>query len=208
MSMRDMEVISMYMESISGGTNPGAAAQRAAWQQASKAAGRVSDRPSSKTQASSDLTSSKVTGSNAEASKVSGTAFAKAFDKSPSKVTAPKASDNMTDKKESTDGVMGVQASGEADGPLTLTIQADKKQLLDDQKNVNMEKLKKIMEQMRDSIPNADAKFGIHEKTNRIMIKLVDKDTQKVIKEFPPEKSLDMLAKTLALAGVLVDQRL
>ena len=70
------------------------------------------------------------------------------------------------------------------------------------------EKLKKAIEKMNEQLPNSEAKFGIHEATNRVMIKLVDKDTQEVIKEIPPEKTLDILAKCMEIAGVLVDQKL
>ena len=110
-------------------------------------------------------------------------------------------------KAESTDGVMDVQIAKEADESVTLSIQADK-QLFDEQKNVDLDKLKKVMEQAISSLPHSSAKFGIHEKTNRIIIKLVDRDTQEVIKEIPPEKTLDLLAKRMELAGVLVDKRL
>ena len=110
-------------------------------------------------------------------------------------------------KPESGDGLKGLQVSKEPDESVTLSIQTDK-QLVDEQKNVDMEKLRKILEKMAASLPNSDAKFGFHQKTNRVTIKLVDKDTQEVIKEFPPEKSLDMLAKRLAIAGILVDERL
>lgn len=70
------------------------------------------------------------------------------------------------------------------------------------------EKLKKAIEKMNEQLPNSEAKFGIHEATNRVMIKLVDKDTQEVIKEIPPEKTLDMIAKCMEIAGVLVDAKL
>ncbi len=70
------------------------------------------------------------------------------------------------------------------------------------------DKIKKAIEKMNAQLPNAEAKFGIHDATNRVMIKLVDKDTKEVIKEFPPEKTLDMLAKCMELAGVLVDEKL
>lgn len=70
------------------------------------------------------------------------------------------------------------------------------------------DKIKKAIEKMNAQLPNSEAKFGIHEATNRVMIKLVDKDTQEVIKEFPPEKTLDMIAKCMELAGVLVDEKL
>ena len=70
------------------------------------------------------------------------------------------------------------------------------------------DRIKKALKEMNAQLPNSEAKFGIHEETNRVMIKLVDKDTQEVIKEFPPEKTLDMIAKCMELAGVLVDEKL
>jgi len=54
---------------------------------------------------------------------------------------------------------------------------------------------------------HSEAIFGIHEKTNRVTIKIVDKDSKEVIKEFPPEKTLDMIAKAWELAGILVDAK-
>ena len=38
-------------------------------------------------------------------------------------------------------------------------------------------------------------------------MKIVDKDTKKVIRELPPEKTLDMIAKAWELAGILVDEK-
>lgn len=49
--------------------------------------------------------------------------------------------------------------------------------------------------------------FKYHEETHRISITVRDTDTDKVIKEIPPEKTLDMIAKTLELAGILVDEK-
>jgi flagellar protein FlaG len=70
------------------------------------------------------------------------------------------------------------------------------------------DKIKKALENMTAQLPNSEVKFGIHEKTNRVTIKLVDKETKEVIKEFPPEKTLDMIAKCMEIAGVLVDEKL
>ena len=52
-----------------------------------------------------------------------------------------------------------------------------------------------------------EAIFGIHEKTNRVTIKIVDKETKEVIKEVPPEKTLDLIAKAWELAGIMVDEK-
>lgn len=77
-----------------------------------------------------------------------------------------------------------------------------------EQHEIDQEKLKKVLEKINKTLPHAEAKFGVHEATNRIMVKLVDKDTKEIIKEFPPEKNLDLLAKQLQMAGVLIDERL
>lgn len=69
------------------------------------------------------------------------------------------------------------------------------------------EKIKKAVEDMNRKLNNAVAKYGIHEGTNRVTIKLVDKDTDKVIKELPPEQTLDMIAKVWEMAGILVDEK-
>lgn len=55
--------------------------------------------------------------------------------------------------------------------------------------------------------PNTIAEYGYHEKTNRVTIKIVDKDTDEVIKEFPAEETLDMIAKVWELAGMFLDEK-
>ncbi len=69
------------------------------------------------------------------------------------------------------------------------------------------EQIKKAVEQMNKSMTHSAAVFGIHEGTNRVTIKIVDKDTREVIKELPPEKTLDMIAKVWELAGIMVDEK-
>ncbi|SCY05304.1 flagellar protein FlaG [Lachnospiraceae bacterium XBB2008] len=54
---------------------------------------------------------------------------------------------------------------------------------------------------------NSEAVFGIHEGTNRVTIKIVDKKTKETIKELPPEKTLDMIAKVWEMAGIMVDEK-
>lgn len=55
--------------------------------------------------------------------------------------------------------------------------------------------------------PNTVAKYGFHDETNRVTIKIVDKNSDKVIKEFPAEETLDMIAKVWELAGVFLDEK-
>lgn len=69
------------------------------------------------------------------------------------------------------------------------------------------DKIKKAVEELNKKMTNSEAVFGIHEKTNRVTIKIIDRDSKDVIKEFPPEKTLDMIAKAWELAGLLVDEK-
>lgn len=68
--------------------------------------------------------------------------------------------------------------------------------------------IKKAVDEINKKAHNSEAVFGIHEATNRVTIKIVDKDTKKVLKEYPPEKTLDMIAKVWEMAGLLVDKKL
>lgn len=78
------------------------------------------------------------------------------------------------------------------------------KEQADQQKSAQ---IKKAVEDINRKANNSEAIFGIHEKTNRLTIKIVDKDTKEVIKELPPEKTLDMIAKVWEMAGLMVDEK-
>ena len=68
--------------------------------------------------------------------------------------------------------------------------------------------LKKAVNDLNKQMKNSEAIFGIHDKTNRVTIKIIDKTTKEVIKEYPPEETLDMIAKVWEIAGILVDEKL
>jgi len=49
--------------------------------------------------------------------------------------------------------------------------------------------------------------FSVHERTKQIMVKVLNKETGEVIREIPPEKNLDFLAKIWEKIGILIDER-
>jgi len=49
--------------------------------------------------------------------------------------------------------------------------------------------------------------FAYHEVSRRVSIKVMDKDTEEVIREIPPEQAIKMLEKLWEIAGFLVDER-
>lgn len=71
----------------------------------------------------------------------------------------------------------------------------------------NNEQIIKAVSQLNKRIGNSEAVYGIHEGTNRVTIKIVDKSTKEIIKELPPEKTLDMIARVWEMAGILVDEK-
>lgn len=65
-----------------------------------------------------------------------------------------------------------------------------------------------------DAVKNANRRmehtrceYSYHKETNRVSIKVINEDTDEVIREIPPEKSLDMLQKMWEMAGILVDEK-
>ncbi|WP_010168000.1 flagellar protein FlaG [Candidatus Epulonipiscium viviparus] len=52
----------------------------------------------------------------------------------------------------------------------------------------------------------SELRFAQHEKTNRMVITVVDRDTEEVIREIPSEKILDMVAQMWDAAGLFVDE--
>lgn len=69
------------------------------------------------------------------------------------------------------------------------------------------ETVKSTINNFNKNICNTEAVFGIHDGTNRVTIKIIDKKTKEVIKEFPPEKTLDMIVKVWEMAGIMVDEK-
>ncbi|MGC5774361.1 MULTISPECIES: flagellar protein FlaG [Paenibacillus] len=56
--------------------------------------------------------------------------------------------------------------------------------------------------------PQTTLEISIHEKTHDIMVKVMNKDTGELIREVPPEKTLDLVAKMMEIAGILVDEKI
>ncbi len=88
-------------------------------------------------------------------------------------------------------GDTGRQTTGEQDYPITEKVVAE------------------AIERVNKAIEGSGRRFeySVHEKTNEIMIKVIDENTKEVIREIPPKKILDMVANMLEMAGLLVDER-
>ncbi len=74
-------------------------------------------------------------------------------------------------------------------------------------KEVSSEQVKSAVDNINNQLRRTSCSFKYHEETNRISITVRDKETDEVIREIPPEKALDMIAKAWELAGLMVDER-
>ena len=78
---------------------------------------------------------------------------------------------------------------------------------------LSKEKIKDAVDDLNRQVKNANPmhktrlSFQYHDDTNRISITVTDSDTDEVIREIPPEKALDMIAKAWEMAGLLVDEK-
>lgn len=87
-------------------------------------------------------------------------------------------------------------------------ILGEEKQIpIESQEMAKKNSMKRAVEEVNRKAKNSELIFGIHDATNRVTIKVVDKGTKEVIREFPPEETLDMIAKVWELAGIMIDER-
>ena len=49
--------------------------------------------------------------------------------------------------------------------------------------------------------------FEVHDKSHRVMVKIIDKEKGEVLREIPPKKVLDMLSSLTEFIGLLVDRK-
>jgi flagellar protein FlaG len=54
---------------------------------------------------------------------------------------------------------------------------------------------------------NVSLRFKLHEDSNRFMVQVVNNQENEVIKEIPPEKILDLIARIQDMIGLLVNEK-
>lgn len=120
---------------------------------------------------------------------------------------------SQTENVKSETDISAVSEVSKVDKIISVIEESQNKNNTDDQKKqqdndrAQNEKIRKAVEQLNKNMYQSEAVFGIHEETNRITIKIVDKQTKELIKELPPEKTLDMISKVWEMAGILVDEK-
>ncbi|CAM4279697.1 flagellar protein FlaG [Paenibacillus typhae] len=55
--------------------------------------------------------------------------------------------------------------------------------------------------------PEKSFEVSVHKETKAIMVKVLNKETGELIREIPSEKTLDLVANMMHIAGILVDEK-
>lgn len=64
------------------------------------------------------------------------------------------------------------------------------------------EKLNRLM-----GIIDKRLEFRVHERSHRVIVKIIDQGTGEVLNEIPPKRVLDMLSSFIDMVGLMVDKR-
>ncbi|TGE32602.1 flagellar protein FlaG [Desulfosporosinus sp. Sb-LF] len=77
-------------------------------------------------------------------------------------------------------------------------------------KPVNLHDVTQITESINRFIEAMDAniRFTVHQKTNELMVQVIDQTNNKVLKEFPPHEFLDTMAAIREYVGILLDKKI
>jgi len=55
--------------------------------------------------------------------------------------------------------------------------------------------------------PSTMFEMRVHEQTHSVIVRVLNRETGELIREIPPEKTLDLVAKMMEFAGLLIDER-
>ena len=122
--------------------------------------------------------------------------------------TQPIENDRMVNRNIAAEQQLGLQneASNQTQKKVFQTKDPESGELT----TIGERKLIEAIEKANKSLQGANTsfEFSIHEQTREIMVKVINTETNEVIREIPPEKILDMVAKMWELAGILVDEKI
>lgn len=72
-----------------------------------------------------------------------------------------------------------------------------------------MERLEQAVKQSNETAAaiNTGIRFKLHESSDRIMVQIVDRMENEVIREIPPEKLLNLIGQIQEMIGLLLDEK-
>lgn len=103
--------------------------------------------------------------------------------------------------------VQRMRAVGSNEGQ-QKTDASDGTQDADRKRTLVPEQLQEVVENLNKTadVFNKRLKFELDDETDRLVVKVVDRETQEVIRQIPPEEALEVAKKIERLIGLFVDE--
>lgn len=91
-----------------------------------------------------------------------------------------------------------------------FTLEEDKMKNQEKKNGFSEEEVENSIAELNDTIDalQKDLRFQVHEKSNRMMVEIVNLKNNEVIKELPPKAMLDMLGRIKEMVGLLIDEKI
>lgn len=72
------------------------------------------------------------------------------------------------------------------------------------------EELEESIEEINKTVEalHKDLRFQVHEKSDRLMVEVIDVIKNEVLKEIPPRQLLDMLGRIREMVGLIIDEKI
>jgi len=115
-----------------------------------------------------------------------------------------------TTSKAAVQAINTVTSTSTRDGYDATSTELSKNSTGDDrQSEANAKRIKSLVDGTNNIIKEARRRceYSYHDEVNRVSIKVINSETQEVIKEIPPEESFKTLQKIWEAAGILVDEK-
>lgn len=90
----------------------------------------------------------------------------------------------------------------------TQTTEA-KKQTEDSKLKLSEKHIKNAINQANEKLKftRTRCELTYHDEINRVAIKVIDRDTDEVIREIPPEETLELIQSLWEMAGIIIDEK-
>lgn len=90
-----------------------------------------------------------------------------------------------------------------------VNLSKDEQNLYPGSRGINQEDLVTATDNANKKIKDLklNVELSYYKDTNQLIIKFVDSETKEIVKEYPPEKYLDMIQSLIDLAGLVVNKK-
>ncbi|WP_235206724.1 flagellar protein FlaG [Paenibacillus tyrfis] len=75
--------------------------------------------------------------------------------------------------------------------------------------SISEEAVVKAIQKANKALQGVEKRFEyrVHQQTGEIMVKVLNQETNELIREIPPEKLLDLVAKLQDICGIIIDEK-